>query len=436
MRIPRPPIHSLPTELVSAVFDELNTPARPICLPLNPLTPVDSQPQIIRLSQVCRDWRATAHSRRQFWTSYKVDLASRVWTPTDGSTLLALMEEFISYTDLKNAAKLDIVLAIDQGEEESAQDITADIVTTFSRRLSVLHLRLPHTAVEELFDAPTLPFDRLRQFELLIICDVRLDSWLPEESGVMVSDETPTIMANLKELTLTFEVILPHLWACFTAPNLEQLHIISIYDDINRDGGTRWGQTEFMAFRRRSAFTLTTLALCFEFSGDPNAIIEALDTLQEVEVLTLRWTGWRDFPSNEIQHLLQKLNTVTWLPRLRNLTIDATSESVAVLVSRCESQLAAAEGAVLQLRDITLAAEVGPEDLSAVFSQEVDELRAMGCDIKVEVMSFFGGEQYAARAQQEQDESDSDPSETEDEGTDMDDDGDDEDVGMDDGQEA
>ncbi|KAJ7130689.1 hypothetical protein C8R46DRAFT_1048806 [Mycena filopes] len=249
-------------------------------------------------------------------------------------------------------------------------------------------------------------------------------------------------MAHLKELRITFRVIAPHLWTYFTAPSLEQLHIISIYDDINNDGGTRWGQTEFMAFRRRSAFSLTTLALCFEFSGDSHTIIEALDTLQEVEVLTLRWTGWKDFPSPEIQHLLQKLNTVTWLPRLRNLTVDATSESVAVLVSRCESQLAAAEGTVLQLRDITLAAEVGPEDLSAVFSQEVDGLRAMGCDVKVEVMTFFGGEQYAARAQQEQDEdgdseeSDSDASETEDEDTDMDDDEDDEDVGMGEGQEV
>lgn len=205
------------------------------------------------------------------------------------------------------------------------------------------------------------------------------------------------MMAHLEELRITFRVMIPHLWTYFTAPSLEQLHIISVYDDIDDDGGTRWGQTEFMAFKRRSGFTLTTLALCFEFSEDPDTIIEALDTLQELEVLTLRWTGWQAFESPEIGRLLHKLATATWLPRLHNLTIDGTTESIAVLISRCKSQLADVQEAELQLREITLSIfDLDPHDVSTFQAQslEINPLRVMGCNVEVQAMTFFGGEDY------------------------------------------
>ncbi|KAJ7155315.1 hypothetical protein C8R46DRAFT_1196787 [Mycena filopes] len=202
-------------------------------------------------------------------------------------------------------------------------------------------------------------------------------------------------MAHLKELSITFPVALPHFWNCITAPRVEQLEITTMYD-----GPEDWGTEELLAFRERSGFTLRALALRMDLSDFPEDVVRFLQVVQEVEVLTLRWTGPQEEPDPHVSRLVREFAAATWCPNLHTLTIDATPETAAVLVSRCASQVA--KGAVVQLRNITLAAEVEPQDLPAVFPREVNELRALGCNVTVEVMTFFGGEHFVGHGYQDQ----------------------------------
>ncbi|KAJ7130660.1 hypothetical protein C8R46DRAFT_1236093 [Mycena filopes] len=447
-----PPIDSLPTDLVNVLFDILSTPAQPICLPP---APSDSQSEILRVSQVCREWRATAHGHQRSWTAYKLDLTSRKWTYRKASNLVALLAQFIVYAGSK-----DIELAIKQGDEPAVGHIPSTIVTAHSRRLSVLDLQLHQIAAENLFIGPALPFDRLQQFKLqmrpyvyhpilpvqvygdavklsvfgaaplltnlavvsrdaidylpivtlgvwdpplgqlttlrasnicmkhnevvrifsnctqLIICDLHCAGWTSEPDE-MVPSHTPTTMAHLKELTMTFRTKFYHIWTYLTAPSLEQLHITTYGNDHDP-----WRHAEFLAFRHRSAFALTALALGSSFAPETHQLIEVLDTLQELEVLTLRWTGHQEQLAPEILRIAERLSDAAWLPQLHTLGMDVTPDSMGFLVARCESQLAAANGGMVQLRHIVLSAE--PLELAwwfGAFQRDVDTLRTMGCNI-------------------------------------------------------
>ncbi|KAJ7120011.1 hypothetical protein C8R46DRAFT_1256781 [Mycena filopes] len=440
-------VSPLPTDVVYVLFDILSTPAQPICLPP---ARSDSQPEILRVSQVCRKWRAAAHDRQRSWTSYTLDLTLHKWTYRKASNLLALLAKFIVYAGSK-----DIELAIKQGDEPALEHIPSTIITAHSRRLSVLDLQLHQIAAENLLIGPALPFDRLQRFKLqmhpyecqpihpvpayeevklsvfgaaplltdlivvslhlpipdlpmvslevwdpplsqlttlrasnfwmkhedvLIICDLRCDGWMSEPDESVIPSRTPTTMAHLKELTVTFQTITYHIWTYITAPILEQLHISSEFDDYDPRR-----HAEFLAFRHRSAFTLIALGLDFNFAPETHQLIEVLDTLQELEVLTLCWTGNQARLAPEILRIAERLCNPTWLPRLHTLVMNVTPDSVGFVVARCGSQLAAANGGMVQLRHILLSAK--PEELAEwidAFQRDVEALRAMGCGISLD----------------------------------------------------
>ncbi|KAJ7122414.1 hypothetical protein C8R44DRAFT_165363 [Mycena epipterygia] len=148
-----------------------------------------------------------------------------------------------------------------------------------------------------------------------------------------------------------------------------------------------WNHALFMAFKHRSAFNLTQLALRFDLSEQVDSFIELLQTSTALETLTLRWMPLQDEPLDDIARLTQALiydpPRQGALPSLQMLNIDATCHSLVMLHSRCGKS---------PLREITLHAEE-PFDRDILFAAQIKALRTTGVRVALEAMEFYGAHQ-------------------------------------------
>ncbi|KAJ7616908.1 hypothetical protein DFH06DRAFT_1364649 [Mycena polygramma] len=236
----------------------------------------------------------------------------------------------------------------------------------------------------------------------LTVCDIRIDDFPPDDILI-----PPTLLKDLRSLTLCFRSMCREFWDEITAPELHHLSITSLYYD---DEPGSWGHEEFMVFKERSGFILKDLSLRFEYS-DVQEMIALLDAEPELERLVLCWSGITEQPYTKIDPLLRKMEakqgSALWLAKLRTIALEATPDSLAMLQSRCAMQSSNPAGGAPRLSDITLYAELnidGSEfDPSIVFPREIDALLALGCQVSVELMDYFGGHDFYALSDDSED---------------------------------
>ncbi|KAJ7466394.1 hypothetical protein FB451DRAFT_1561135 [Mycena latifolia] len=236
------------------------------------------------------------------------------------------------------------------------------------------------------FNAPNVYMEMtawVRVFEhcpLLAECTLACD--VAGDSDFVAEPATPFVLQHLRVLHLDFRLVEGVVWGYITTPTLTDLRITSLSDhDLHL-----WDQARFMAFKHRSGYTLTRLALQFDFSDLVAGVIEILETSPELEHLELRWTGLFRIPfslSPVMKRLSGQGGRSLLLPALRTIGLDATHRSLRMLRKRCTRD---AEGS---LSEIILYVH---EPLGGLppFADEIAALRETGVVVALKPMDFYG----------------------------------------------
>ncbi|KAJ6505787.1 hypothetical protein C8R47DRAFT_1315964 [Mycena vitilis] len=243
---------------------------------------------------------------------------------------------------------------------------------------------LPWAQLTE-FHAPNVWIDVIGFFAIvelcpnLVTCVLTVDA---QDAADPETDDKRITLVHLRKFHITFLELYSWVWTNMNLPSLVDLKIATFRD------ATVWEQEEFQEFMVRSQFSLTRLAFCFGFLDATDALIEILDATPAVQELTLCWTRlpddeWYDEDGDVTpltDYLTCRTNMPVRLPELQKIQIDATPESVAMLVSRCRAPGTA-------LKEVVLCAEQ-PSACETLFEAEIDAMRAGGAKVVCEPMIF------------------------------------------------
>ncbi|KAJ6503791.1 hypothetical protein C8R45DRAFT_973760 [Mycena sanguinolenta] len=314
------------------------------------------------------------------------DLVIRVQPPRDPEQWMGLSDAPIMDLCALAPALTRLTIAY-----EEWHPIHAPGAILFDLGLSFASLSVLHLTSQWLHFAECIFIFRecLQLAECHVCCDEALGGWPQVDLSTLEGrwpqvdlSSGPTILPRLNSLHITFRAMNSHLWDVFDAPNLADLRITTLCDDDS----DAWNHAKFMDFQERSDFTLTTLALRFDFSDMVNDIIDLLQKSPALETLELRWTTIHQEPSDDIEQLLEALTfdgSKTTLPNLTRFRIDGTEDSVRMLQSRCPPQS--------MLTSITLYVQE-PFTPSDSFSTAVGTLQSTGVTVEQETMDFYGSE--------------------------------------------
>ncbi|KAJ7652817.1 hypothetical protein DFH06DRAFT_1475169 [Mycena polygramma] len=243
---------------------------------------------------------------------------------------------------------------------------------------------LPWAQLTE-FHAPNVWIEVIGFFTIVDLCPNLVGCVLTVDAQGAEDPETDDkriTLVHLRKFHITFLELYSWVWTNLNLPSLVDLKIATFRD------ATIWEQEEFQEFMDRSQFSLTRLALCFGFLNVIDALIEILDATPALQDLTLCWTRlpgdeWYDeegVVTPLTDYLTYHISMPVRLPELQKIRIDATPESVAMLVSRC-----CAPGAAL--KEVVLCAEQ-PSTCETLFAAEIDAMRAGGATVVCEPMIF------------------------------------------------
>ncbi|KAJ7134108.1 hypothetical protein C8R46DRAFT_1139604 [Mycena filopes] len=242
------------------------------------------------------------------------------------------------------------------------------------------------------FDAPNVWIEVILFFAIfidcpnLVSCVITFDAEGAEEAD---TDEERMTRAALTKLHITFLELYGWVWTHLTLPALTDLKIATFRD---RD---EWEDDVFDAFMARSRCTLTRLTLCFGFLDTIDGVLRILDACPDLQELTLSWTRLPTSDSEDeggdvlplMNYLRYGVATHMRFPSLRKIQIDATPESIDMLVSRCSA------GPDATLKEVILLAEQ-PSSCESLFAAQIGEMRSAGAEVVCETLVFPLAEIY------------------------------------------
>ncbi|KAJ6556251.1 hypothetical protein B0H19DRAFT_1262340 [Mycena capillaripes] len=236
---------------------------------------------------------------------------------------------------------------------------------------------LPWSQLTE-FRAPNVWIDAMQFFTLvescpnLVGCELTVDA---EGADDPENDDARITLAYLHKFHIKFLELYGWVWSNLTMPSLVDLKIATFRDE------NLWEDDVFDAFMARSVCGLTHLALCFGFLDTIDAMLRILDAAPNLEELMLCWTRLPGIEEEDwdVTPLMDYLSG-SRLPSLRRIQIDATPESVGMLLSRCHTP-----GSVLN--EVVLCA-VQPSSCEALFAVEIDAMRVAGMLVVCEAIEF------------------------------------------------
>ncbi|KAF7369699.1 F-box domain-containing protein [Mycena venus] len=234
------------------------------------------------------------------------------------------------------------------------------------------------------FNAPNIWIDVIQFFNIvddcpnLVSCVLTLDA---EGADDPEDDNARVTLVHLRKFHVTFLELYGWVWSNLILPSLVDLKIATYRDTME------WEDDVFEEFMVRSGCSLTHLALYFGFLDAIDAMLRIFDAAPDLQELTLRWTRLPGSDDEEwdvaplMDYLTYQPHTVIKLPNLVKVLVDATPESVRMLVSRCQAPAST-------LAEVVLYAEQ-PSSCEALFAAEIGTLRAAGVQVVWERMVFL-----------------------------------------------
>ncbi|KAJ7775340.1 hypothetical protein B0H16DRAFT_1507020 [Mycena metata] len=324
------------------------------------------------------------------------------------------LEQLLSLTPLplRRLQSLSIAIRVTDGKDvlflrtmaEGVEPSPADFVsTTFTDTPLLTHLNIGYDWLNPItydafplsalnlpwaqlthLDGPNVWIEVLLFFSIfercpnLVSCVITLDAEGAEDAEI---DAERMTRGALKKFHVTFLELYSWVWTHLTLPALTDLKIAS-FRDLDP-----WEDDIFDEFMVRSGCALTHLTISFGFLNAIDGILHIFDASPDLQELTLSWTRLPDEVDDEepqdVAPLMAYLHyhpTALHLPSLRKIQIDATPETVNMLVSRC----CCADSILLQ---VVLFAEQ-PSSCETLFATQIAEMRSAGATVTWETIVF------------------------------------------------
>ncbi|KAJ7023166.1 hypothetical protein C8F04DRAFT_1240332, partial [Mycena alexandri] len=297
-------------------------------------------------------------------------IAIRVTNGKDVLFLQTMGEDYLSsaFTDTPLLTHLDVGY-------DWLNPITYDTFPLSALNLpwiQLTHLDAPNVWIEVL-----LFFLIFERCPYLVSCVITLDAEGAEDAE---TDADRMTRGALRKFHVTFLELYSWVWTLLTLPALADLKIAS-FRDLDP-----WEDDVFDEFMIRSGCSLTHLTISFGFLNTIDGILHIFDASPDLRELTLSWTRLPDDHDEEpwdvapLMAYLQYHPTALHLPSLRKIQIDATPDTVDMLVSRC----CCPDSTLLE---VVLFAEQ-PSSCETLFAAQIHEMRSAGATVSWETVVF------------------------------------------------